>query len=89
MPFRLYEEPNYITYVQPIITDEGYDSWDFYAALTNEEELDPETGETLYKVDMFVMPGYYNSSHDAPTQHLIRIFEDRKWYVKDLIDPYN
>lgn len=89
MPFRLYEQPNYITYVQPIITDEGCDSWDFYAALTDEEELDSETGETLYKVDMFVMPGYYNSPSDSSHQHLIRIFEDRKWYVKELIDPYN
>lgn len=89
MPFRLYEKPNYITYVQPVITDEGYDSWDFYAALTDEEELDSETGETLYKVDMFVMPGYYNSPSDSSHQHLIRIFEDKKWYVKELIDPYN
>lgn len=92
MPFRLYEEPNYITYVQPIITDEGYDSWDFYAALTNEEELDSETGETLYKVDMFVMPGFYttNSTKDSPdNQHLIRVFEDKKWYVKELITYSN
>lgn len=91
MPFRLYEEPNYITYVQPIITDEGYDSWDFYAALTDEEELDPETGETLYKVDMFVMPGYYDGTDifSSPHQHLIKVFEDKKWYVKELIPDSN
>jgi hypothetical protein len=89
MPFRLYEEPNYITYVQPIITDEGYDSWDFYAALTDEAELDPETGETLYKVDMFVMPGSFTGQYGSSDAHLIRVFEDRKWYVKELIDPSN
>lgn len=90
MPFRLYEESNYITYVQPIITDEGYDSWDFYAALTNEEELDTETGETLYKVDMFVMPGTHSGYPSSTVdQHLIRVFEDKKWYVKELVPDSN
>jgi hypothetical protein len=35
------------------------------------------------------MPGSFTGQYGSSDAHLIRVFEDRKWYVKELIDPSN
>ena len=89
MPFRYYEDNPYEFYLKVQGKTQEYSEWDLYAAICDTEGyIDEDTGERHYKVNMYAKYDYTNptsnDSHNFGHNQMIKIFEDRQWYIKDL-----
>ena len=89
IPFRYYEDNPYEYYLRVQGKTQEYNDWDLYAAICDTEGyIDEDTGERHYKVNMYTKHDYQyptsSSSSDSGNNYMVKIFEDRQWYIKEL-----